>query len=116
MLPLLTSLPPTPFSLLLLLMPLLPLLPLPLLLPQLSDRQDERDEQLNEVISNYADSWKLKDKQVHAVTSSKGDKKVKAMASAVRAMLFMQRYESELRQREDKLLVSGFGGDEGAGW
>ena len=40
------------------------------------------------------------------ITAAKGDKKVSALASAIRTMQFMQRYETELKQRDDKLRVS----------
>eukprot|EP00955_Chlamydomonas_euryale_P110566 366007-Chlamydomonas_euryale.AAC.14 len=41
--------------------------------------------------------------QVQAIASSKGDKKVAALAGAIRSMLFMQRYQTELSQRDSKL-------------
>ncbi len=41
--------------------------------------------------------------QITAITSAKGEKKVSALASAIRTMLFMQRYETELSQRDTKL-------------
>ncbi len=85
----------------------LPSTSLPSLLPQtLSDQDYERDEQINDIIGSFADDWKLKEAQVKAITSAKGEKKAAALSAAIRGMQFMARYESEMSQRDDKLLVS----------
>jgi|LauGreSBDMM110SN_4_FD.fasta_scaffold03552_8 hypothetical protein len=61
--------------------------------------------QINEIVSNYSGEWKLKDRQVKAITDARGEKKVSALASTIRTMQFMQRYESELKQRDERLRV-----------
>lgn len=44
---------------------------------------------------------------MRSILNAKGQKKLSAVASAIRTMLFMQRYESDLRAKEDKLKVGG---------
>lgn len=63
------------------------------------------ESQLNDIVEANAEEWKLKDRTVKAISMAKGDKKVSAFASAIRTMQFMQRYESELQQRDDRLRV-----------
>ncbi|GAX78078.1 hypothetical protein CEUSTIGMA_g5520.t1 [Chlamydomonas eustigma] len=74
-----------------------------LLSKPLSHKEFEMEEQINDLVGTYAEEWKLKDRQITAITSARGEKKVSALASAMRTMLFMQRYETELQQRDEKL-------------
>lgn len=53
--------------------------------------------QVNDAVEHYAEEWRLKDSVVRSILNAKGSKKVSALAGALRTMLFMQRYESELQ-------------------
>ena len=64
------------------------------------------ESQLNDIVESNSEEWKLKDRTVKAITTAKGEKKVSAFASAIRTLQFMQRYESELQQRDERLRVS----------
>jgi len=69
----------------------------------LAEKEAEYESQINEIVESYADEWKLKEAQVKSISSAKGPRKVTALAAAIRTMLFMQRYEAELKQKGERL-------------
>lgn len=69
----------------------------------LSEKSEERDEQVDYIVDRFASDWELKEKQIDSICGSKGEAKVTALAAAIRQMLFMQRYQTEMQQREGKI-------------
>jgi hypothetical protein len=80
-------------------------------IPFLQERQlgplscDEREccNQLNQAVSEHWQDWELSEEQARSIARLPGQRKVAALAGALRTLQFMQRYYNDVSTRDERL-------------